>query len=150
MGIIKFQFPVDPVTFCWECVCMLSHSVMSDPLDCSPPGSSVHGIFQARILEWVALSFSRGSSPSRDQTWVPSLQVDSLHFWETNLNFILRSLLLLMTQALTFYDVLFSKKEIYSLKSILKSFMLGKEESLHYFKIQTAEHKVQQNSAPCV
>ena len=33
-----------------------------DPMDCSPPGSSVHGIFQARILEWVAMSFSRGSS----------------------------------------------------------------------------------------
>ena len=33
-----------------------------DPLDCSPPGSSVHWISQARILEWVAISFSRGSS----------------------------------------------------------------------------------------
>ena len=31
-------------------------------MDCSPPGSSVHGIFQARILEWIAISFSRGSS----------------------------------------------------------------------------------------
>ena len=35
---------------------------LCDPLDCSPPGSSVHGILQARILEWVAISFSRGSS----------------------------------------------------------------------------------------
>ena len=35
---------------------------LCDPMDCSPPGSSVHGIFQARILEWVAISFSRGSS----------------------------------------------------------------------------------------
>ena len=33
-----------------------------DPTDCSPPGSSVHGIFQTTILEWVAISFSRGSS----------------------------------------------------------------------------------------
>ena len=41
-----------------------------DPLDCSPPGSSVHGILQARILEWVAISFSRGSSRPRDLTWV--------------------------------------------------------------------------------
>ena len=39
---------------------------LCDPMDCSPPGSSVHGIFQARILEWVAISFSRGSSPPRD------------------------------------------------------------------------------------
>ena len=40
------------------------------PMDCSPPGSSGHGIFQARILEWVVISFSRGSSWPRDQTWV--------------------------------------------------------------------------------
>ena len=35
---------------------------LCDPVDCSPPGSSVHGILQARILEWVVISFSRGSS----------------------------------------------------------------------------------------
>ena len=35
---------------------------LCDPMGCSPPGSSVHGILQARILEWVAISFSRGSS----------------------------------------------------------------------------------------
>ena len=40
------------------------------PVNCSPPGSSVHGIFQARILEWVAISFSRGSSQRRDRTQV--------------------------------------------------------------------------------
>ena len=39
-------------------------------MDCSPPGSSVHGIFQARILEWVTNSFSRGPSWHRDQTCV--------------------------------------------------------------------------------
>ena len=38
---------------------------LCDPIDCNPPGSSVHGIRQARILEWVALSFSRGSSQPR-------------------------------------------------------------------------------------
>ena len=37
-------------------------------MDCSPPGSSLLGIFQARILEWVAFSYSRGSSPPRDGT----------------------------------------------------------------------------------
>jgi len=41
-----------------------------NPMDCSPPGSSVHGILQARILEWVAIPFSRGSSQPRDQTQV--------------------------------------------------------------------------------
>ena len=41
-----------------------------DPMDCNLPGSSIHGIFQARILEWVAISFSRRSSRPRDQTRV--------------------------------------------------------------------------------
>ena len=41
-----------------------------DPKDCSLPGSSVHGIFQAIVLEWIAISFSRGSSRPRDQTQV--------------------------------------------------------------------------------
>ena len=39
-------------------------------MDCSPPGSSVHGILQARILEWVAIAFSGGASRLRDQTHV--------------------------------------------------------------------------------
>ena len=43
---------------------------LCDPVDYSLPGSSVHGIFQARVLEWVAISFSRGSSQPRDQTHV--------------------------------------------------------------------------------
>ena len=43
---------------------------LCDPMDCSLPGSSVHGILQARTLEWVAISFSRGSSRPRDRTQV--------------------------------------------------------------------------------
>ena len=43
---------------------------LGDPVDCSQPGSSVQGILQARILEWVAISFSRGSSRPRDRTHV--------------------------------------------------------------------------------
>ena len=42
-----------------------SYLTLRDPMDCSPPGSSVHGIFQARILEWVAISFSK--------TWIRAL-----------------------------------------------------------------------------
>ena len=45
-----------------------------DPVDCSLPGASVHGILQARILEWVAISSSRGSSPARDQTPVSCIE----------------------------------------------------------------------------
>ena len=47
-------------------------------MDCKPPGSSVHGISQATILEWVAFSFSRRSSQPRYQTWVFFIQADSL------------------------------------------------------------------------
>ena len=43
-----------------------SCSTLCDPMDCSPSKSSVHGILQARILEWVAFPFSRGSFPPRD------------------------------------------------------------------------------------
>ena len=43
---------------------------LCDPMDCSPPSSSVHGILQARVLEWVAISFSRRSSRPRDWTQV--------------------------------------------------------------------------------
>ena len=46
-------------------------------IDCSPPGSSVHGISQARILEWVVIFFSRGASQPRTRIQVSSLQVDS-------------------------------------------------------------------------
>ena len=52
------------------CVCtklLQSCSTLCDPMDCSPPGSSVHGIFQVRILEWVAMPSSRGSSRPRDR-----------------------------------------------------------------------------------
>ena len=49
---------------------MHSHVWLCDSMDCSPPSSSVHGILQARSLEWVAIPFSRGSSWPRDRTWV--------------------------------------------------------------------------------
>ena len=56
------------------CVCvygqLVSHVWLCNPVDYSPPGSSVRGILQARILAWVAISFSRRSSQPRDQTWV--------------------------------------------------------------------------------
>ena len=45
-----------------------SWTILCDPIDCSLPGSSVHGIFQARVLEWIAISFFRGSSRPRDRT----------------------------------------------------------------------------------
>ena len=49
-------------------VCARLCWTLCDPMDCSPPGSSVHGVFQARLLEWVAISCSRGSFQPRGQT----------------------------------------------------------------------------------
>ena len=74
------------------CVCVCARSVaqlcliLYDPMDCSPPGSSVHGILQTRILEWLAISSSRGASWCRDQAPVPwgfctGRQI--LHHWVT-------------------------------------------------------------------
>ena len=56
------------VGFCHESKSEVTQScpTLCDPMDCSLPDSSIHGIFQARILEWVAISFSRGSSLPRD------------------------------------------------------------------------------------
>ena len=56
------------------CACMCTHTqlclTLCNPMDYSPPGSSVHGVFQARILECIVISFSRGSFWPRDQTHV--------------------------------------------------------------------------------
>ena len=63
------------------CVCACSSCpTLCVPMDCSPPDSSVHVIFQARILEWVAISFLRGSSWLRDWTLI-SCKV--LYHWAT-------------------------------------------------------------------
>ena len=70
------------------CVCVCSEVAQScltpcDPMDCSPPGSSVHGIFQARVLEWIAISFSRGSSWPRGRTWVSCITGWCFTIWAT-------------------------------------------------------------------
>ena len=95
--------PVGPVTTCWfrrhrlggryspilpngkGCACERAQScpTLCDPMDCSPPGSSVHGILQARILEWVAISFSRASSWTGDWTCISCIGRRILYCWET-------------------------------------------------------------------
>ena len=70
------------------CVCMRAqaHSLcptLCDPMDCSLPGSSVHVIFQARVLEWVAIFSSRGSSWPRDRTCVFCIVRQILYHWAT-------------------------------------------------------------------
>ena len=68
--------------------CVLNHfscvRLLCDPMDCSLPGFSVHGILQARILEWMAISFSRGSSQPRDQTRVLRLLALAGGFFTTS------------------------------------------------------------------
>ena len=56
--------------FCCHCLVSKSCATLCNPMDCSPPGSSVHGISQGRILEWTVNSFSRGSSQFKDRTRV--------------------------------------------------------------------------------
>ena len=56
--------------FCVQCTCVQSWLTLCNPMDCSLPDSFVHGIFQTRILEWIVISYSRGSSPLRDPTGV--------------------------------------------------------------------------------
>ena len=72
-GSLAVPSGITRVSVC-ECVCMCMHTpscpILCDPMDCSPPGSSIHGILQARILEWVAFSFSRGSSRLKGRTYI--------------------------------------------------------------------------------
>ena len=56
---------------------------LCDPMGCSLPNSSVHGILQARILEWIAISSSRGSSRPRDQSWVYHIAGRFFIVWAT-------------------------------------------------------------------
>ena len=62
---------------------LLSHVRLCDPMDCSLPVSSLHGILQARVLEWVAISFSRGSSWPRDQIQVSHIPGRCFNLWAT-------------------------------------------------------------------
>ena len=60
-----------------------SYLTLCDPMDCSPLGFSAHGISQAKILEWVAVSFSRGSSQYRDRTHVSCISYIAREFFTT-------------------------------------------------------------------
>ena len=85
VGWIGLQSFVSSTIFICESV---SHSVLSDcdPINCSTPGSSVHGILQERILKWLAIPFSRGSSWSRDWTWISCIAGRFFTVWTTREN----------------------------------------------------------------
>ena len=94
-GMWGLQFPV------YMCVCVYTHThththmyesesevaqscpTLCDPMDCSLPGSSVQGIFQAIVLEWIAISFSRGPSQPRDRTQVSRIVDRHFTVWAT-------------------------------------------------------------------
>ena len=57
---------------------------LCDPLDCSLPGFSFHAVFQARVPEWIAISFSRGASRPRDQTQVSHIAGRQFTLWKGN------------------------------------------------------------------
>ena len=90
---------------------------LCDPTDCSLPGSCVHGIFWASILEWVAISFSRGSSPSRDWTQVSCisyiLRYPPLPLVPPGKPIILEHFLLFLIPCSLFENTLFRKIIIY-------------------------------------
>ena len=89
--VSRYQWSISClVAYClaFTCLCFYSFFLVTksrpthcDPMDCSPPGSFDHGISQARILEWVAISFSRGSSKPRDQTQVSCSGRRVLYHW---------------------------------------------------------------------
>ena len=70
----SFRLPSLPCLWSWQCTCVFSNSVcltLCDPMDCSPPGSSVHGIFFLRQEYWGDLPCSPMSLPPRDRTTSP-------------------------------------------------------------------------------
>ena len=78
---MKIEFIKSLLLCCWSLSCI--QLFVTPCTVCSLPDSSVHGNFQASILEWVAISFSRGSSWTRDQTWVSCTAGRFFTFWAT-------------------------------------------------------------------
>ena len=76
------------------CVCVCAQLTVGYSMDCSPPGFAVHGILQVRILEWVVISYSRGSSRPRDWTHISCIGRQVLYpcaTWEVSLERLIRS-----------------------------------------------------------
>ena len=78
----KVLYAVIVINSVWSEVAQ-SCPILCDPMDCSLSGSSVYGIFQARVQEWIAISFSRGSSRPRNRTQVSLIAGRRLTVWAT-------------------------------------------------------------------
>ena len=85
MGLFHLDWNQKSMTSFWWCEVSVTQSclILCDPMDCSLPGSSVLGILQARILEWAAIPFSRGSSQARDRTKVSCIAGGFFTSWAT-------------------------------------------------------------------
>ena len=81
--LFSCKFGAFKKAYCYCCSVAQACLTLWDPMDYSPPDSSVHGISQARILEWVAIPSSRGSSQPRDQTRVSCINSRILYYWAT-------------------------------------------------------------------
>ena len=88
---LSSKYPVLTGNCCYSSFCEIKWSevtqscpTLCDPMDCSLPGSSLHGILQARVLEWVDISFSRGSFRPRDWTWVSCIPGRHFNLWATS------------------------------------------------------------------
>ena len=90
-GKHTFQFIISPTLLVQVVIVVVlvtqSCPTLCDPTDCSPPGSSVHGILQARVLEWIAVPFFRGSSWPRDWTWISWVAGRFFTIWATGKTF---------------------------------------------------------------
>ena len=89
-----------------------SYLTLCDPMDCSLPGSTIHGIFQARILEWVAIPFSRRSSQPRDWTQVSHIVGRRFTVWATRDSVLKSKDITLLTQVHIVKAIVFSTGHI--------------------------------------
>ena len=93
LAVLNLLVPLSESEVAQSCLTLCS------PMDCSPPGSSVHGIFQARILEWVAISLSGGSSWPRDRTQVSHIAGRCFSLWATREACSSRHILMLLSSS---------------------------------------------------
>ena len=110
----KISCDVSPRYLLSEWVNEVAQSCLTlcNPMDYSLPGFSIHGILQVRILEWVTISFSRGSSRPRDWTWVSCIGGRWFNLWAT------RYLLLTKTKIWNFLSDLFHVEKRFKVESV--------------------------------
>ena len=112
------------------CMCMLSCQTLCSPMDCSPPVSFVHGILQARVLEWVGILFSRGSSWPRNRMRISCITSGFFTIWAMRvvLSAYLRLLIFLLAILIPSFAsscpafCMITRVTIYSLDIILSQF----------------------------